>query len=115
MFLLPLVKMYVMFTYGTTDKMVYRLIPMKANKILKEKLSAKLDRKSNQGMKTIVHIQGNLIWKWGRTKRGGYIAICILLGKPSKQRSLAICWKRFKRRWTALCANSFRRATLKNF
>ncbi len=81
MFLLPLVKMYVMFTYGTTDKMVYRLIPMKANKILKEKLSAKLDRKSNQGMKTIVHIQGNLIWKWGRTKRGGYIAICDPIGQ----------------------------------
>ena len=27
-------------------------------------------------MKNIVHIQGKLMWKWGRTKRGTYIAIC---------------------------------------
>src|SRR5947208_2936634 len=27
-------------------------------------------------MKVTVHIKGNLIWKWGRTKRGGYVASC---------------------------------------
>jgi hypothetical protein len=27
-------------------------------------------------MKTTVHIQGKLVWKWGRTKRGNYVAVC---------------------------------------
>jgi hypothetical protein len=25
---------------------------------------------------TTVQIQGNLVWKWGRTKAGNYIAVC---------------------------------------
>ena len=27
-------------------------------------------------MKMTVHIQGKLIWKWGRTKSGSYVAVC---------------------------------------
>ena len=27
-------------------------------------------------MKITVHIQGKLVWKWGRTKHGNYIAVC---------------------------------------
>jgi hypothetical protein len=53
---------------------------MKANKF-KEKLSAKLCSKSNADMNATVHIQGSLIWKWGRTKSGGYIAICDPIGQ----------------------------------
>lgn len=32
-------------------------------------------------MTTTVHIQGNLAWKWGRTKKGNYIAICDPIGQ----------------------------------
>lgn len=32
-------------------------------------------------MNTTVHIKGNLIWKWGRTKRGNYIAVCDSIGQ----------------------------------
>jgi len=27
-------------------------------------------------MKTVVRIEGKLLWKWGRTKHGNYVAVC---------------------------------------
>jgi hypothetical protein len=30
---------------------------------------------------TTVHIQGSLVWKWGRTKSGTYIAVCEPIGQ----------------------------------
>jgi hypothetical protein len=27
-------------------------------------------------MKIVIHIRGKLLWRWGRTKKGNYVAIC---------------------------------------
>jgi len=32
-------------------------------------------------MRVTVHIKGKLMWKWGRTKNGNYIAVCDPIGQ----------------------------------
>ena len=32
-------------------------------------------------MKNVVHVQGKLLWKWGRGRSGRYVAVCDAIGQ----------------------------------
>jgi hypothetical protein len=57
---------------------------MKLNKrilTVRNALSAKALKPNTSAMKETLHIKGSLVWQWGRSQRGHYIAVCDPIGQ----------------------------------